>query len=219
MVPPWHYGACSTHMLSDEMGLHFSRLLHSIGRKSGFWCGQIRASAGRRVFNVSNINTERFIYEGWGISVDYSSRAAEFRASMFILPAGGEGATPASLLGLDWRVLTRGALMEDFIQKALWIMWMENHKHWSGRKDLYYGNNKLKIRLYIRRVSLWSENLDRIHATFEPSYNSDIHSLIGQLFLSCCQCMFLSFSVKLTIHLPLHWAVWRRQLVVVYMIN
>lgn len=41
---------------------------------------------------------------------------------MFILLAGGEGATLASLLGLDWRVLTRGALMEDFIQKALWIM-------------------------------------------------------------------------------------------------
>lgn len=42
---------------------------------------------------------------------------------MFILPAGGEGATPASLLGLvQSRVLTRGALMEDFIQKALWIM-------------------------------------------------------------------------------------------------
>lgn len=36
MAPLRRSGACSTHMLSDEMDLHFSRLLHSIRRRSGF---------------------------------------------------------------------------------------------------------------------------------------------------------------------------------------
>lgn len=71
----------------------------------------------------------------------------------------------------------------------------------TGKKKTYiaqYGDNKFQYRLYMRKMSPRMESLDRICTKLEPSFNSEIHSLLGQLFLSSCQRMFVSM-----LHLPL----------------
>lgn len=85
----------------------------------------------------------------------------------------------------------------------------KNQKQWLGRKTyvVHFGDNELQSRY--RRMPPSRENSGRIYSNLKRSFNIEIRSPIGQIFLSRCQCMFGSmffpltgFRVQQTLHLP-----------------
>lgn len=57
-----------------------------------------------------------------------------------------------------------------------------------------------------------TDSSDIIYSTFGPSYTSKLQSLIGQLFLSSCQRMFLSMSMSMSMFvlLPMNVCIFLR---------